>query len=290
MTRTTRPPSLDVALLWPDLAASRRTTVRLHPRRDPGVDADQGSLGGPIRWPRGEAWPECDLPHEHYLEGGGPAPEPGSRYVPVLQLRRSEIPELPFQPGTDVFQLLWCPNDHSVTSSVVCRAYWWSLKSVAEGQAPHPPTIQLDGYVPGPCALHPERVDEYPPIGDLPDPVQERIMAWEPDEDEPVYEWQLSTAPGTKVGGYPFWLQDPEVPACAAGHSMEHLLTVADHEFDGGTWQRWVPIEEAGIWGAPPDERFAVQGAADLELGMASIFVFLCQECPDWPIETVYQR
>jgi len=33
-------------------------------------------------------------------------------YLPVLQLRRSEYPCLPFPGDTDLFQLLWCPMIH----------------------------------------------------------------------------------------------------------------------------------------------------------------------------------
>jgi hypothetical protein len=290
MTRTTPAPPFDVASLWPELAGSRRTTVRLHPRRDPEVGVDQSSLGGPMRWPDAEPWPDCSLPHEHYGELGAPMPEPGSRYVPVLQLFRSDVPELPFPSGADVFQLLWCPNDHSETYSVLCRAQWWPREVLTGGRVPLTATVHLDGYVPNPCAVHPERVDEYPGYGDLPPDVEPRVGAWEMDVDEPAYQWLLSTAPGSKVGGHPHWFQDPQWPACPAGHTMEHLLTVSDHEFDGGTWKRWMPIEESGTWDGPPRERLRIQEPADLRLGMASIYVFLCRECPDWPIETVYQR
>jgi hypothetical protein len=30
----------------------------------------------------------------------------------VLQLYASDAPDLPFPPGTDLLQLLWCPYDH----------------------------------------------------------------------------------------------------------------------------------------------------------------------------------
>lgn len=293
MTRTTPPPPFDAASRWPRLAGLDRSTVRLHPRRDPGVGVDQSSLGGPIRWPKDEPWPECELPHEDFGGIAGPRPDPGTRYLPVLQLLRSDVPELPFRDDTDVFQLMWCPNDHSSTYSVVCRAYWWRRDALRDGDAPPAPTVMLNGYAPGPCSFHPERVAEYPGIEDLPEdlqaPVDERGEAGE-SRREPTYRWSLSTAPGSKVGGYPHWFQEPEWPTCPDGHPMEHLLTVSDHEFDGGTWHRWLPAEEAGTWDGPTDRRFRIQRPADLDLGMASVYVFLCQSCPAWPIETIYQR
>jgi hypothetical protein len=62
MTRTTPPRPLDVEALFPELAAHRGTTTRLHPRPgDPGV-ADS-SVGGPLLWPADEPWPVCTEPH-----------------------------------------------------------------------------------------------------------------------------------------------------------------------------------------------------------------------------------
>ncbi|MET9436638.1 hypothetical protein [Streptomyces sp. NPDC006551] len=62
MTRTTPPRPLDVEELFPELAAHRGTTTRLHPR--PGSpDASSSSVGGPLLWPADEPWPVCTEPH-----------------------------------------------------------------------------------------------------------------------------------------------------------------------------------------------------------------------------------
>jgi hypothetical protein len=34
-------------------------------------------------------------------------------------------------------------------------------------------------------------------------------------------------APGSKIGGWVDWVQDPRWPECDRGHRMDHLLTVA---------------------------------------------------------------
>ncbi|MFE6710271.1 DUF1963 domain-containing protein [Streptomyces sp. NPDC057695] len=63
MTRTTPPRPLDVEALFPELAAHRGTTTRLHPRPGrPGVS--ESSVGGPMLWPAGEPWPVCTETHE----------------------------------------------------------------------------------------------------------------------------------------------------------------------------------------------------------------------------------
>jgi len=62
MTRTTPPRPLDVEALFPELAAYRGTTTRLHPR--PGTpEVTDSSIGGPLLWPRDEPWPVCTEPH-----------------------------------------------------------------------------------------------------------------------------------------------------------------------------------------------------------------------------------
>ncbi|ALO10660.1 hypothetical protein AQF52_5066 [Streptomyces venezuelae] len=62
MRRTTPPRPLDVASLFPELAAHRGTTTRLHPR--PGEpDVTASSVGGPMLWPADEPWPVCTEAH-----------------------------------------------------------------------------------------------------------------------------------------------------------------------------------------------------------------------------------
>jgi hypothetical protein len=64
MSRTTPRRPLDVEALFPELAAYRGTTTRLHPR--PGVpEAADSSVGGPLLWPANEPWPVCTEPHSH---------------------------------------------------------------------------------------------------------------------------------------------------------------------------------------------------------------------------------
>ncbi|MEU1038662.1 hypothetical protein [Streptomyces sp. NPDC005907] len=63
MTRRTTPPRpLDIEEHFPELAAHRGTTTRLHPR--PGTpDASMSSVGGTLLWPADEPWPVCTESH-----------------------------------------------------------------------------------------------------------------------------------------------------------------------------------------------------------------------------------
>ncbi|WP_155370238.1 hypothetical protein [Catellatospora vulcania] len=152
MKLTTVPRPLDLAQLFPGLAAHARTATRLHPR--PGVPSISGShVGGPLLWPADEAWPRCAQPHrvevrhpvppeeaarlgsrpdpistarrypgyfgvEHHAAGTHlithvTRPEPVSGpLLPVAQLRAQDVPDLPLPAGKDLLQVLWCPHVH----------------------------------------------------------------------------------------------------------------------------------------------------------------------------------
>ena len=286
--RTTRPPSYDIALEFPALAPLARMTVRLHPR-PAEVPIDASRIGGRFRWPATVDWPRCALPHMDWSRVPSSIPPDGRPHVSVLQLRRADVPELDFPLDTDVFQLLWCPNDHDDPLYVAsASAHWWREGDLVDTV---PPTPHPDSeYLPRTCSVDPERVSEYPNISDLPDGLRESIHASEGSAVfGPRYEYLLSSAPGTKVGGHPNWFQEPEWPSCDAGHRMDHLLTIDDTEFDGGTWPRWLPIEEEHVWQGPTDERLRVQTPTALHL-MGSLYIFICRACDHLPIAQVYQR
>ncbi|WP_405003496.1 hypothetical protein OHV13_03030 [Kitasatospora purpeofusca] len=80
MTRTTPLRPLDIELLFPELAAYRGTTTRLHPR--PGSpELSASSVGGPMLWPANELWPMCGEAHGR---GRGHRPADIRRYRQVL--------------------------------------------------------------------------------------------------------------------------------------------------------------------------------------------------------------
>jgi hypothetical protein len=181
-------------------------------------------------------------------------PDPPVPLVPVLQLYARDVPELPFPGDTDVLQVLWCPNDHDMPWACPYPITVWRRAAEVTGSPAQPPTTRFDDerfaadYVPRPCVLHPERVVEYPHMRDL----------------------SGSTAPGTKVGGHPRWIQDPQWPTCHCGAGMEHLLTIASEEPMAG--QRL--ITDRYCW--------APHG---LMLGdVGSMYLFTCTRCPDRPL------
>src|SRR4051794_20707365 len=114
------------------------------------------------------------------------------------------------------------------------------------------------------------------------------VGRWElPHAPGRLYQCWLSTADGTKVGGYPDWVQDPAYPPCPCGATMELLVMFSSWEFDGATWGRWLPIQERDVLAADHDVRKEVQSAVGVSFGDAgNMYVFACRTCKARPIRS----
>ncbi|CAM5523272.1 hypothetical protein SAVIM338S_03980 [Streptomyces avidinii] len=276
---TTPPRPVAVEELFPELAPLRREAVRLHPRAGDPTRHDS-SVGGPLLWPADEPWPVCD--EEHWEVESDVRHEAAVPCVPVAQVFRADAPAVPYSPGTDLLQVLWCPFDHEDCAPLPLVRWRDSAAVGAALPAPPPHPGAPREHVPRPCAVRPEVVTEYPDADlhqnrDLYDALRNRLDQLERDTGL-LYEPHLSVAPGIKLGGYPGFCQGAWWPDCAGcGQRMEHLLTVADHEYDGETWRTWLPVEDEGrVPGAD-----AVPG---LELGGGGgVYVFECRTCAGRP-------
>lgn len=156
---TTSAPSIDLAAEFPELAPYARTTTRLHPRRgEPGVF--DSSVGGRPLWPAGEAWPI--RPGSDF----GPYDEERIPALPLLQLYRRDVDQLPVPEGTDLLQVLWYPVPHETAGEWEPQAmlFWRDSASVTDvlAEVPlvnpdYPDYAPFPEYVPTPCVLHPNR-------------------------------------------------------------------------------------------------------------------------------------
>ncbi|MEN3610693.1 hypothetical protein AAH979_14195 [Plantactinospora sp. ZYX-F-223] len=292
---TTIASPIKMAEVFPQVVPFARVATRLHPRKgSPGVE--QSSVGGPLLWPADEPWPGCGGEHpEDHLDAGPDDPAQGP-LVPVLQLFAADVPDLPFPAGTDLLQLLWCPFDHQPWYSPRPHLRWRRRADVGARRETMPtPHEDADpAMIPDPCTVDPERVVEYP-SHDLPREVWRQIddaVRRVAEQTGWQYEYDLSEASGTKVGGYPGWTQSPDWPVCGCGTGMTHLLTIASWEFSRGDEKRWIPVEDrpamAG-WSFDGDDDHpwrAVQNPAGIMLGdVGGIYLFVCPSCPERPFD-----
>ncbi len=213
-----------------------------------------------------------------------PGAEP-TPYVAVAQLRLADVPSLAPPEGSDLLQVLWCPNDHDLDGGGWAPAVtlrWRDTKSLpaTAGDPPPKPAVSEARYLPHPCGLSPEPVTEYPWWQDLPAEPGFDVHAWDLEHGG-RYHRQLATAPGWKVGGWPAWPTTDAVPVLCGrcGGRMSHLLQV-----DSGEWgdpQRWRPVEESGLRPGTAAHTAATEPTGVI-VGQCGMYrVFRCRRCPD---------
>ena len=282
----TDPPKTYVPLI--DLATRfnlpKKKAVLLHPRRAYVSDPFASKMAGQFAWPKSEKWPVC-VDH-------------GDIFVPILQLRADDVPELGFPGNTDLFQMLWCPDDHDDENDCAgygpkTRTFWRKSADIGELlRHKNPPfNWSISNCVPAECKLYPERIDETP--REIDDEIAEELeqyimqnaqqdldnMKAPQDYREGCYDLYFGPAPSTKVGGYCSWIQDGELPKCQCGEQMEHLLTVASGDAgDGASNFRWAPSDvardESGFF-IPQSYK-----GPDLCIGdVGSVYVYVCRIC-----------
>ncbi|MFD6423778.1 hypothetical protein [Streptomyces sp. NPDC060198] len=279
MTRTTPDRPVSVEAVFPELAAWRGRTTRLHPRPGrPGVR--DSHVGGPMLWSEGEAWPVCHEPHLPEAEGYAPDEIRAARaagghpperrwprvdadgpvpFVGLAQLIRRDVPGLAAGPGgADLVQLFRCPLAHGQHHERRYRLHWRRAEGAEREERllaapPEAVLLRWEDELPEPCVLHPEEVDTYPwaEEGSLPAELIARIDAWDEAQerehgpDALSYQCDLSIPPGWRVGGFPSWASTGpmviECPSCGA--PMRLLLTAEGYETQGPSCS-WVPLED----------------------------------------------
>ena len=212
--------------------------------------------------------------------------------IPVAQLYRRDVPDFAGPDGADLLQVLWCPLDHPEEGyNPRVRLYWRRSADVTAplDASPEPPVVN-DSYLPVPCVVHPERIREYQYGGLLPEELDARITSWEDEAEEETeeeetgrsYQFDLSLAPGWKVGGFANWsLTDPHPMNCAeCGTAMTLLFTAHSGEWHGINCS-WRPLEE------PAD---ASPIPTDVSIGRGyALYVFRCPASYDHPPTTAMQ-
>lgn len=259
MKLTTRSAPLDIYREFPDLHSLGRTAFRLHPRRAENLPALCSKMGGIFINPANTAWPEVE----------------GVSYIPLIQILKRDLPppydrkDLPFDESVECLQVLWLPGaqyeelereprpiEDYYPKILVRGLDAEQIKRAVPHLVPMREKIGFeDDIFPQECALNPERIVDYPHRWALSEYFQDILQAnpcymqlaeEHGHGDNPLgfYQTFLGAAPGIKIGGHPAWVQYPDWPLSNGGMVMDHLLTIASWEWDGGNHWRWKPVED----------------------------------------------
>ncbi len=285
-------PLPDLLRHFPELAGLAKSALLLHPTPEKSMPNELSKIGGEIIWPAEEEWPRC--------------PQHDAPYVSLMQIVKAEIPDLGFRPDSDVFQLVWCPHSHDEHHGLPAhRCLWRSARSV-RGSQHHTlgadagrsfTGIDLGQFVPTQCRFRPEEVIELPQIDELPSDTYHQVCNWDssripafnewrarsPQMPSPLGEWfymtELTRLGGTKIGGYPDWIEREGYPTCRCGRKMQLLLSIASlepeaHEERGGS------TSAVHMTDTPTGLMFADAG---------TVYAFVCRNCEDYPIQVSWQ-
>lgn len=262
--------------LIPSLKEQTEKSIRILPQQGEEPPANATKLGGLFLWSEDEPWFYCNVTEIALMDDYNfkdelsnilevSHPKHNDAFVPILQIRSEDIPSMRFPINKNIFQLLWCPRDHIKTYAPICKIIWQNENDIKKPLKVIPnasfPEMEL---TPEPSAVLLREVIEYPNIWAL--SKEERGLFTE--EQNYFYFDNFCPHEGIKVGGHPNWIQNPEIPVCNCGNNMEHLLTIGSDVF----------------------EDYPNHKAPGLVIGdCGSIYVFICYNCEDLPIQTVFQ-
>ena len=240
-----------------------------------------GFAGGVTQREPMRQWINRHLDEVHQLEQRGRNGH-SQPFLPLLQLCREDFPTLPFPTGTDLFQLLWCPQVHfdgPPQEPPGFLAFWRRQSDIDDPLLVEPP--MAEGIELFECRLEPEFITEYPVSGSFEGHFRVELDEWQPGGAE-AYDDLLSAAPGVKLFGYPRWIAEAATPFCTCGRMMKILITIDSAEFDersaaGG--DRWRPADE-------PE----VAASHGFSFGdPAALYLFHCPICPGPRLRAVVQ-
>ncbi|MFE1327090.1 hypothetical protein [Streptomyces sp. NPDC058741] len=276
-----------------DVRLTRRRLARLH--RDPH---------GPEFTPEEEELKERNAARLAERFDAGP-PRPAECPVPLLPVAQLYLRDVPLlrPPGeADLLQVLWCPYDHEPHWKPATAVFWRSAASVVDVLAtpPEPYEVNYPGYVPEPCLLAPEAINEYPNSLDLSRELRQVVGDWSRWQAAGVdvdgsyaeypadfYDGNLADAPGWKAGGWPPWGRtDPYRRHCAVcAAQMVPLLTIASFEWDGGERRGWAPYEDrAAAYAAGHRAGLSPAQPTKVEVGSAdNMQLYVCPASPEHP-------
>jgi hypothetical protein len=157
--------------------------------------------------------------------------------------------------------------------------FWRPAASITEALA-RPPSASESHSITA-CSLDPERIRDYPERIEIETLTIDEIFSRSDDAAEE--DGELGAAPGTKLFGFPKWIQGPHVPQCSrCRRKMTLLVTVSSSELGfSRDVSRWAPLEEWDeVIGAPYSRREEYDLPNSFMIGdVGNAYLFYCRKC-----------
>jgi len=249
-----------------EMLSRLKTTVLLRPTRaehDPGPGASK--FGGEPNMIGEDTWPvcaRCKTPF-HF----------------VLQFYRRDFSQFYWPGAANLYRLFRCPNDGCLPEgpeeSQSDRALQWQYATTEDSSAslPIPQTPsedEIEQPVPA-CALHPVEATDYPAYWDGKENWWGESFVrfdkrYRPSGEFDAFFEKYEGHAGSKIGGFPFWLQSPDFESlrCSCGRQKEFVFQLASHSRDSAE-DHGVMIGDAG-----------------------NIYFFVCRECGVHTMQTCW--
>lgn len=216
--------------------------------------------------------------------------------IPLAQLFAADFPEITFPAGKDIAQVMWRGRfDHNSI-----EVFWHDSAAITGIQLP--PASELSAefestITMSACILDPERISDLPWYEELPPAIRKQLAQWrldsedtdEDDDDDaeqypPALYYQLSAAPGFKIGGSMGWtttdMPDLICPDCKSPTSL--LLQLDTYEWPSGEPDsHWRPSEDRLLVPGTPHYDLACQPTGLTIGGTSHGGVFTCSSNPE---------
>lgn len=248
------------------LTKIKRPVTLLKPKKAKNpVPFSVSKMGGTPNLNLFEKWPRCDVCNTPLNF--------------VFQIYKDEFPEFYFPDDASIFLLFRCPNyfcEGAFDGHHDLKMFWFYGEADTDEntiiEKPAHTSEDAEEQMPD-CSFNPIRTIDYPHF-------EEQSEKWEKFEEKYIEdidiidEFMSKYQPkiGTKINGFPDWVDTPDYPVCSCGNRKEFFFQLSSEEEEEGEEP---PVE----W--PPYA--AVIGES------GNLYFFVCKKCGAGSIESRWE-
>jgi len=247
-----------------------KKAIALRPHKSPTeIEKSKSKFGGKPNLNGFDKYPCC----EHC----------GTPLNHVLQIYKSEFPDFYFPNDSTLFQIFRCPNPDCPDSfnefhDFTTFYFYFIEKEISENKEFDKPVIELEDYEEElrECILKPEYIIDLPSWGDYDQQDVDRIIEkfgedWFYDE----FLLEYSSHPGSKINGYPTWIQGANEVKCSCGENKELFFQLSSEDV------------EDGVEYPPAPDNWSGHGLMIGDLGF--MYFLVCKKCGSSSIEKQWE-